>query len=1207
MTVPLVIISSPKEIEVLRIDVANLLFKSRNLLVHPEAQGFNGTLEYASFDGLPEKLEDWVTKREVDFVVQILGKDPGSAVNDSYLERFFKVEFTDGESREERISKVKNSRKFSGLINDLIVESLWPEGCDINKNFRDWRDLTNTHLEAYLAIQAKKPLVIYTTEDLQAALEDNEDEGLSKKVECQLRHIRNIEKLMSNHHHTVWPSNANGLDVESGVNLILEAVKTACPDISRADQVAPSMTKLREVMVEAKGGLLVGRSDEQKEISHALASNHKSLVTLVGPGGIGKSTLVQDWLNNGGAEGWLPGFGYTFSDPDAGDSREGAGEFLELAVNHFEKICGPCPKPSTKAGENVERAHWLANRVRERRIVLILDGIESILDPEHQAGTANFRKPKKDQQADFQDDAIKEFFRRLLEPGTSSGKCLVTSHFRLSIAEGSTAQELIDIDPLNDSDSAELFRQLGITIPEISAKDTAKGMSPEKAHVKEFGELHKATAGYPLDIALTAAALKDAKDPTLTGWRTLFGTWRKEISKQATFDGPEPHEVHANRVMSTLYQRLSETDNQLQVELVRLVATLAPGDDNSAQVLLDAGIERLTGNIQKAVASDRKDAEAALREKGLMEFGLTAHGRVRTYFGRRFAGDHPDAWDRANQLLFEHHLEKAIKFEVEHRNEKLNAAEQRCMNAAKSAVFYGCRRQPKDEETKRFALQSAFTVYMMFLKGDHVIVDKDKDYAEEEVIREYIALRDDKVVADASRQSSDTFPRIGSYAENLSLLRNFFERATDRRIGSDWASLPEGLSKKASAQVFFDAAFALRAQGRLTQAADCYEEALNLRREIFDAGDKSVEVCKDLSTSYGSFAKVLIMQGRGQDAVDQANAGANLPFLNESDLPFEYTSIMADLGAAQHIAGNPKGAHKAYVDSRDKKILSASKEEILYAERMVQYCDYLLDLGDHQKAETVLRKADEVLEALGDEELFLRYRLDYAINGYIHGRILVVKYDEKTLFGNREAISASFLNELQDCVQDGTGRAQEQKRLSRIDNDVSMHQRNLCSGDIIHARKELELISRRDWLVKVYTAAAGVARAVAIESPESEALSNKADHYLSRAGRLADPLAKGSIDEIEFKPFYIDFLIEAAKHVIQLQDRCRDTICKLLGKSWSKELASNSSGTWGRAAAEILGRAERLIEEAPGDYRHQTEQAKIRLSRLLEIANKPNK
>jgi hypothetical protein len=123
---------------------------------------------------------------------------------------------------------------------------------------------------------------------------------------------------------------------------------------------------------------LIGREQELTLLDLAFAQPHTAIVSLVAWGGVGKTMLVQHWLQRLQREGWFGAsrvYAWSFYSQGTKEDRQASEDtFLAHALEWFGVQCEPTLSPWDKG-------RLLADAVARERTLLILDGIEPLQYP----------------------------------------------------------------------------------------------------------------------------------------------------------------------------------------------------------------------------------------------------------------------------------------------------------------------------------------------------------------------------------------------------------------------------------------------------------------------------------------------------------------------------------------------------------------------------------------------------------------------------------------------------------------------------------------------------------------------------------------------------------------------------------------------------------------------------------------------------------
>jgi TIR domain len=378
---------------------------------------------------------------------------------------------------------------------------------------------------------------------------------------------------------------------------------------------------------------LVGRETETALLDAAWAevetgaAGRPHVLTIVGIGGEGKTSLVASWAAGLAVRDW-PGceaaFAWSFYDQGA---QEGAADssdfFLKAALDFFGD-----PDTAGSARSAFDKGKRLAQLAGAKRALLLLDGVEPLQYP-----------PTSPMAGKFKDSGLEALLKSLA--ASSRGLCLVTTrasvehlrHFRLG-----TAPE-ITLDRLSTRAGADLLRRLGV-----------RGAEPA------FGTLVEDVKGHALTLTLLASFLRDA----------FAGDIRKRNQVRLE-DADEEQGGHAFRVMDA-YVRWFESGGPKGARALAVLRLLGLFDRPADAACLAAlwcppAIPSLTEPLVPLGDSQRNLALAPLEAAKLVTAqrdgagtlrSLDAHPLLRDYFARTLRRDHPEAWRVAHRRIYEH-------------------------------------------------------------------------------------------------------------------------------------------------------------------------------------------------------------------------------------------------------------------------------------------------------------------------------------------------------------------------------------------------------------------------------------------------------------------------------------------------------------------------------------------------------------------------
>ncbi len=369
------------------------------------------------------------------------------------------------------------------------------------------------------------------------------------------------------------------------------------------------------------GAELFGRQKEMELLDEAWESDQTHVVSLVAWGGVGKSTLVNKWLERLAADNYRGArrvYAWSFYSQGTGERVSSADLFISEALDWFGD-------PAPTAGSLWDKGQRLADLVRREKTLLVLDGMEPL-----QSGLKYDRGKVKD-------PALATLLAELARQ--NQGLCVITT--RVAVADLAPFPETTRQEDLEQI-SAEAGRAL-LRIGRVRGTDAEL-----EAATRDFGN-------HALALNLLAAYLHD-----------IPGHHISNASEIPDLDVSEEKGKHPRRVMAAFEQRFGDGP---EVELLLMLGLFdRPAKAEEIAALRAAPpIPDLTEHIQGLSEADWLRLLDKLRRVKLIApesshrpDTLDAHPLVREHFGQKLQQEHPDAWREGNNRLYEH-LKAATK------------------------------------------------------------------------------------------------------------------------------------------------------------------------------------------------------------------------------------------------------------------------------------------------------------------------------------------------------------------------------------------------------------------------------------------------------------------------------------------------------------------------------------------------------------------
>jgi len=363
------------------------------------------------------------------------------------------------------------------------------------------------------------------------------------------------------------------------------------------------------------GAELFGRQKEMELLDEAWESDQTHVVSLVAWGGVGKSTLVNKWLERLATDNYRGArrvYGWSFYSQGTGERVASADLFISEALTWFGD-------PDSTAGSPWDKGQRLADLVRREKTLLVLDGMEPL-----QSGLDYERGKVKDPALAI---LLAELARR------NQGLCVITT--REAVADlapfpETTRQE--DLEQISAEAGRALLRVGGVRGTDAELEGATRDFS-----------------NHALALNLLAAYLHE-----------IPGHHISHASQIPDLDVPEEAGKHPRRVMAAFEQRFGDGP---EVELLRMLGLFdCPAKaEETAAVRAAPPIPDLTEHLQGLSEANwlrllqkLRKARLIARESRHRPDVLDAHPLVREHFGQQLRQEHPDAWREGNNRLYEH-------------------------------------------------------------------------------------------------------------------------------------------------------------------------------------------------------------------------------------------------------------------------------------------------------------------------------------------------------------------------------------------------------------------------------------------------------------------------------------------------------------------------------------------------------------------------
>ncbi|HXJ40968.1 MAG TPA: ATP-binding protein, partial [Bryobacteraceae bacterium] len=426
----------------------------------------------------------------------------------------------------------------------------------------------------------------------------------------------------------------------------------------------------------------------------------------------------------------------------------------ELFLNRALAFFGDTGMASSAAGA-FDKGRRLAQLAGERRALLILDGLEPLQ-----------YAPTSPTPGELKDQGIDALLKGLAV--TSHGLCVVTTRFSISDLRAYAGKTVAE------KKLARLSTEAGVALLQsFDVKGSLRKTIPSsdgRTHWNEFEKMVEDVKGHALTLNLIGSYLRDAQGGDIR---------KRDLVRLSEADAEEQggHAFHVMDAYVAALDKVGETashraQGQRALALLRLLGLFdRPATAGTLAALWEgeaiAGLtEPLIGisEAQRNVALQRlEDAKllTVIRQHGSgILVALDAHPLLREYFGQRLRDAQPEAWLAAHRRIYEHL----------------------------------CATTPDKPDA---TLEDLQPLYQAVAHGCHAGLQQE---ACDKVYRDRIGRRNEFY----------STRKLGAFGSDLGAVACFFE--------TPWTCISPALTETAQAWLLNEAAFTLRALGRLTEA-----------------------------------------------------------------------------------------------------------------------------------------------------------------------------------------------------------------------------------------------------------------------------------------------------------------------------------------------------------------------------------------------------
>jgi tetratricopeptide (TPR) repeat protein len=679
--------------------------------------------------------------------------------------------------------------------------------------------------------------------------------------------------------------------------------ETTAPLFARPDSDVPLKSSISadiSRIVKYAPAELIGRGAETKLLSDAWdqvvrrEKGRPHILTFVALGGEGKTSLVAKWAASLAADDW-PGCDAAFA---WSFYSQGTREQLAASSDLFLK------EALSFFGDDADKefaASPAGAFEKGQRLARIVVSRRSLLildglEPLQYPTAAKAFKP-----GELKDQGIAKLLKDLAS--TNSGLCIVTTRIEMPDLNAFKGGAVIEthLKRLPRAAGVSLLKSLGVKGRERRDRPL-KDSDPNGEKVNEFEKLVEGVKGHALTLTLFGGFLK----------RAFHGDIRQRDRVKFEKADEKMDGGHAFRTMAAYEQWLLRDggdEGRREVAVLRLMGLFdRPADAGCLAALRGEAIPGLTEPLAGLGDDDWEYCLSGLETAKLLTVNrdatgalvsLDAHPHLREYFARQLRTQQPDVWRAAHRRLYEH-LCATTKEGDQPTLEDLQPLYQ--------AVSHGCHAGLQQEARKQ--------VY----RGR--VLRADENYS--------------------------TF-KLGAFGSDLGAIACFFDQP--------WSGVSSSLTKTDQAWLLNEAAFSLRALGRLSEALEPMRTVTKMTAELGEWENAAIDASNlsELELTLGEVAKAV------------GDAEQSVTYADRSGDAFMRAVTGTKAADALYQAGRRTEAETRFREAEQMQGERQPEYRLVYSTGGFRYCDQLLAVPERAAWQTILGRVELPLCPTGTE------------------------------------------------------------------------------------------------------------------------------------------------------------------------------------------------------------------------------------------------
>ncbi|MGZ8216979.1 hypothetical protein [Methylomagnum sp.] len=686
-----------------------------------------------------------------------------------------------------------------------------------------------------------------------------------------------------------------------------------------AQQVRREPSDLYEIsrLIKYAPPVLFGRFGELAELDAALADPAIRVHSLIAFGGVGKTSLVAHWLQRVAESGWhglARAFAWSFYSQGTRDEGAASSDgFFSAAFEFFGET-----DPALARLSPWDKGGRLGRAVRRRASLLVLDGLEPLQYP---PGALNGR---------LKDQAMEALLLTLAEPSREAGLCLVTSREPVQELAGQAGARRRDLEFLSDEAGAALLFNVGVN------RAGSATIGPDDAELREASREVK---GHALTLTILGRYLAQVHRGDVRKRDTVALAQADARYKTNRADLGSPY-GHAYKAMAAYEKWLAEggVDGTRRLALLRVMGLFdRPADPGCLTALLRvpviAGLteplfektkkgwfglfakyEPISKEVWSTLVTDLEAAgllqTAAYSPVAALGYGEEIARKAMEYKARnvRFDLGEPQPFPANHSPLITHHSLEAHPLLRDYFARRLRDTQPEASREGHRRLFEHLQASVPYWPEGEAGLQP---LYQAVAHGGRA------GLYEEACTGVYW----DRIKRHGENYSS---AKLGLFGADLGAVAMFFE--------AGWSRPVSALSEADRAWLLNEAAFRLRALGRLGEALEPMRATLNV-----NAGE---EQWKNAAVVASNLSELEITLGRVAAAVDDAESAVD--YADRSGDAFWRMVNRTTLADVLHQAGRREEALERFREAEAMQAEWQPQYPWLYSLPGFRYCDVLL-------------------------------------------------------------------------------------------------------------------------------------------------------------------------------------------------------------------------------------------------------------------------